>query len=252
MKHRVLYTLQRVAIAAAIPALTVLTLACADNDMPQPLIQTVDLQSNVLYYDEYLNKYNDPQGAVRMTFLRRTNKEVLYELNTGTDGRFTIDDFVKTQYIAEASAEGFAVASEQGQVPAGATGTWYAPPIKIRHASTSVVTLDPITPGADDLTWTITGTIDPPAEDGASRGVRLLFGNGSIDQEDPDYMTTAMYDNAGSFSVTIDALTLLGSGLNVGKVNVEAYGISGVKTSSGYDLAGNNAVVSKRDFVLQR
>jgi hypothetical protein len=253
MKHHVINTLQRIAAVAALPALAVTMLACADNDMPQPVVQTVDLESNVLYYDEYLNKYNDPQGAVRMTFRRRSNNVILNELTTGTDGRYAIDGFIKTQYVVEADADGFGITSEQGEVPAGATGSWYAPPIKIRQASTTVVTLDPITPGATDLTWTFTGTIDPPAEDGASRGVRLLFGNGSVDRDDPEYSVVTMYDNGGSFSVTVDALTLLANGITAGKVNVEAVGASGVKLGPNqYNLAGDNATVSKGIFTLER
>jgi hypothetical protein len=252
MKHRVIDTLQRTA-AAAMPVLAVVMLACADNDMPQPVVQTVDLESNVLYYDEYLNKYNDPQGAVRMTFRRRSNSEILNELTTGTDGRYSIDGFIKTQYEVQADADGFAIASEQGEVPAGATGSWYAPPIKIRQVSTTVVTLDPVTPGPDELTWTFTGTIDPPAAEGASRGVRLLFGNGSVDREDPEYSVVSMSDNGGSFSVTVDALTLLANGITTGKVNVEAVGTSGIKLSATqYDLAGNNAAVRKETFDLKR
>lgn len=251
--------------------------SCADEDLPQPEIQTFQIQGNANLLDEFGEAVTGVSlNDISLTFIRQGFESIVATTSVNDDGTYSFANLPIREYGVVAEKEGFnqvlgsndftvssSSVSEQRMIvdiPENVSDAFYNLDLYLREkSSTEVATAtanrDTANPTAQGITTTINGTIASAAvNSGFKRGVYVYFSDVTpTNEEGGAFLSKLVPINAGNtnFSLSVTDLELLNSGFSSGSnVNVAFYGVTLNDSDQLVTIANSTILLESGFFTL--
>lgn len=254
-----------------------LVASCAEDDLPQPDIQTFQMTGNVNALDEFGEAIMGLDlSDVNMTFIRQGFETITGSTSANADGSYSFADLPIREYGIVIEKDGFnqvlgsndfavnssAVAEQRMvvDIPESASESFFTQNFYLRQESSTEATSanasrDIANPTAEGVTTTISGSIDNGmVSTGFKRGVYAYFSNATpTNEEDGALYAVLIPIDAGntSFSFDVTDLTLINNGFSSGSnVNIAFYGVTLNESDELVTIANSTVLLESAIFTL--
>lgn len=230
--------------------LVVFLASCAEDDLPQPEVKTVQLTGTVNVVDEFgVALTGVDLSDANITLLRQGFNSVVGGLSANADGTYSLADLPireygilveKTGYNQVLESNNFSVNSSANSeqrlvvdIPENAENTNYEVNLYLRQASSTKVmsaSNSRDAGGSQGITTTVNGSIESgTVSTGFKRGVYAYFSNTSTPTNEDFLYSVFVPINSGStsFNFSFTDFDLLNNGFSSGEnVSVAFYGLT--------------------------